>query len=182
MQLVVEQLAELWFLEEILHDVETLVDRANILQGEYEPTAKHTASHRRHRTVDDIEQRRTILLHRSHQLQAADGKTVHAHELILLDARERRDMINLCMLGYLQVLHDGTTGDDTILQVLHTEALQGLGLEVSQELLHGSLLGENPVVQFEGAILGTEIFLEIILMRTIIKHLLSWKLPINFST
>ena len=74
------------------------------------------------------------------------------------------------MLGNLQILHDGTAGDDTILEMLHTEAFQRLGLEVSQEFLHRRLLGENPVVEFEGAVFGTEVFLEIILSGTVVEH------------
>ena len=124
MELVIEELTELRLLEEILHDVESLIDGFNILQRENKPSTEHTTTHCRHRSVDDIEKRRTILLHRSHQLQAADGKAVHAHKFILLDARESRDMLDLGMLSNLQVLHDGTASDDTILQVLHTETFQ----------------------------------------------------------
>ena len=80
-------------------------------------------------------------------------------------------MVDLRMLGNLQILHDGTAGDDTILEMFHTEAFQRLGLEVSQEFLHRRLLGENPVVEFEGAVFGTEVFLEIILSGTVVEHL-----------
>ena len=171
MKLVVEKLAELRLLEEILHDVEALVDRAHILQWEYQPAAEHSAAHCRYSLVDDVEQRQTIVLHRSHQFQTSDGESVHAHELILFDARKRRDMVDLRMLGNLQILHDGTAGDDAILKMFHTEAFQRLGLEVSQEFLHRRLLGENPVVEFEGAVFGTEVFLEIILSGTVVEHL-----------
>ena len=80
-------------------------------------------------------------------------------------------MVDLRMLGNLQILHDGTAGDDTILEMLHTEAFQRLGLEVSQEFLHRSLLGENPIIEFEGTVFGTEVFLKIILSGTVVEHL-----------
>ena len=41
-------------------------------------------------------------------------------------------MVNLGMLSNLKILHDGTAGDNTILQVFHTKALQRLGLEMPQ--------------------------------------------------
>lgn len=44
---------------------------------------------------------------------------------------------------------------------------------MSQEFLHRRLLGENPVVEFESAVFGTEVFLEIILSGTVIEHLFS---------
>ena len=86
MKLVVEKLTELRLLEEILHDVEALVDRAHILQWEHQPAAEHSSAHCRYSLVDDVEQRQTVVLHRSHQLQTSDGESVHAHELILFDA------------------------------------------------------------------------------------------------
>ena len=85
MQLVIEKLTEFRFLEEIFHDVEALVDWFNVLQREDQPASEHTSAHRRYRTVDDIQERRTIFLHRGNQLQTADGKPVHTHELIFFD-------------------------------------------------------------------------------------------------
>ncbi len=100
-QLVIQQLAELWLLEEVFHDIEALVDGANFLQREYKPTPEHTAAHSCHRTVDHIQERRTVLLHWSHQLETSDGKPVHAHKLVFLNAGKSRDMIDLRMLRYL---------------------------------------------------------------------------------
>ena len=68
-------------------------------------------------------------------------------------------------------MHDGTAGDDTILQVLHTETFQRLRLEMRQEFLSGGLLGEDPVIQLKGTILGTKVLLKLRLHGTIIKHL-----------
>ena len=146
MKLIIHQLLELRFLEEIFHNVESLVDRAHIFQRKDKPATEHTASHCRYGAVDDIQKRRTIVLHRSHQFQTADGKAVHTHELILLNTGKCCNMINLGMLGNLQILHDGSAGNDTILQMFYTKTFQGFGLEMTKEFLAGSLFGENPVV------------------------------------
>ena len=89
-------------------------------------------------------------------------------------------MIDLGMLGNLQILHDGTTGDNTILKMLYTKAFQRFGLEMSQEFLPCSLLGENPIIQFEGTISATEIFLKIILAGTVIEYLLRHEVAHQF--
>ena len=76
MQLVVDTLTEVWFTIVILHDVQTLVDGLFVLQREHHPTAQHTSTHSRHRMVDDVEQRLTVVLHRVQQLQRVYGKLI----------------------------------------------------------------------------------------------------------
>ena len=80
-------------------------------------------------------------------------------------------MINLCMLGNLEILHDGTTGYHAVLEMLYAETFQRFCLEMSQEFLQGCLFGENPVIQFEGTVFAAEIFLEVILSGAVVEHL-----------
>ena len=80
-------------------------------------------------------------------------------------------MIDLRMLSYLEILHDGTTCDDTILEMLHTKTLQRLGLEMPQQFLASCLFCKHPVVQFESTVFGTESLLESRLHSAVIKHL-----------
>ena len=170
MQLIIHQLLELRFLEEIFHDVESFIDWTHIFQWKDKPAAEHTASHCRYGAVDDIQKRRTIVLHRSHQFETADGKAVHTHELILLNTGKCCNMIDLGMLGNLQILHDGSAGNDTVLQMFYTKTLQRFGLEMTEEFLSGSLFGENPVVQFVCTVFSSETLFEFLFHGTIIKH------------
>ena len=180
MQLFIQQLTEFWLFEEIFHDVESLIDRAYILQREYKPSAEHTSTHGRYRAVDNIQQRRTILLHRSYKFQTTYGEAVHAYKLVFLYAREGRDMVNLGMLSNLKILHDGTAGDNTILQVFHAKALQRLGLEMPQQFLASCLFCKHPVVQFESTVFDTESLLKLRLHGAVIKHLFRLKICHQF--
>jgi hypothetical protein len=84
------------------------------------------------------------------------------------------------MLGNLEILHDGTTGYHAILKMLYTETFQRFCLEMSQEFLPCSLLGENPIIQFKGTVFAAEIFLEIILAGTVIEYLLRHEVAHQF--
>ncbi len=124
MQLFIQQLTEFWFLKKYsTMSSRSLIGRT-LLQREYKPSAEHTSTHGRYRAVNNIQQRGTILLHRSYKFQTTYGEAVHAYKLVFLYAREGRDMVNLGMLSNLKILHDGTAGDNTILQVFYTKALQ----------------------------------------------------------
>ena len=67
-----------------------------------------------------------------------------------------------------QILQDGTSGDDTILQVVYTKAFQRLHIEVAIEFLVGCLLSEYPVVHFKGTQTGTEVALKVVAVLTIV--------------
>ena len=123
MNLIIDALPELWFTVVVFHDVEAFVDRFLILQREHQPTAQQTTSHRTHRLVDDIQQRLTVILHRMNQFEAADGELIQSHIPILLNTGNRGDMAYLCVLCLFEVLQDGPSGDDTVLQVIHAKAL-----------------------------------------------------------
>ncbi len=76
MQLFINDLPEVGSLEEILHNVEPIVDMLHVFQREDNPTTQHTATHRRDGTVDDVEQRFAVFLHRLKELQRADGELI----------------------------------------------------------------------------------------------------------
>ena len=77
-------------------------------------------------------------------------------------------MTNLRVQRLLQVLQNGSCGDDTILQVVYAKALQRLHVEVAIELLVGCLLCEYPVVHFKGTQTGTEVALKVVAVLTIV--------------
>ena len=77
-------------------------------------------------------------------------------------------MANLRVQRLLQVLQDGSCGDDTIFQVVYAKALQRLHVEVAIELLVGCLFGEYPVVHLKGTQTGTEVALKVVAVLTIV--------------
>ena len=74
-----------------------------------------------------------------------------------------------------QILQNGTSGNDTILQVVNTKALQRLHIEVAIELLVGSLFGKHPVVHLKGTQTCTEVALKIVAVFAVVEHLLGLK-------
>ena len=172
LQLTIYQLFEFWLAEEILHHVEAFVDGFLVFQGEHHPSAQQSSAHRRYGLVDDVEQRDAALLHGIHQLERADGELVEAHIFLFLDAREAGDMTDLRVLGLLQVVQDGTCGNHTVVQMVHSKALQVLHAEVLQQLGPCRLVGEHPVVELEHTVTGAEHALEVVAPLTVVEHLL----------
>ena len=66
-------------------------------------------------------------------------------------------MTDLCMLSHLQVLQDSTRSDNTVLQMLDSEAFQVLRFEMLQQLLTRTGFGKHPVIQFESKELASEV-------------------------
>ena len=66
-------------------------------------------------------------------------------------------MTDLVMLSHIEILQDCSRGNDTILQMFHTESLQILRFEVLQQLFAGGSFRKDPVVQFKGKELASEV-------------------------
>ena len=113
MYLIVDTLAELWLAIVILYHIQSFVDRLFILQREYQPAAKQSATHRRYSFIDNIQQRLSVFLHRINQLQTTDGELIQSHVLIFFDTRYRGDMTYLCVLGLFKVLQNSSCSDDS---------------------------------------------------------------------
>ena len=69
-------------------------------------------------------------------------------------------MTDLVMLSHIQILQDCSRGNDTILQMFHTESLQILRFEVLQQLFASGSFRKDPVVQFKGKELTSEVAFE----------------------
>ena len=95
MQGIVEQFAEVGMAEEVLHNIQSLIDGAYLLEWEYYPALEQTGTHGTDGLVDDIEQRFTPIVHRMYKLKATHGVAVEAHVTLLLDARECSDVLDL---------------------------------------------------------------------------------------
>ena len=172
MEVFVDDLTEVGLAEERLDDVKALANRRHVAQREYGPALQHTRSHRRCGAVDDVKERRTVLLHAAKQLQRSDGELVKTYITVLLDAAERRYMTDVCVLRHLQILHDGTCSHHAKREMLHTEALERLRSEMLEKLLTRTLLRKHPVVQLERTPPVAEAVLEFTLHLTVMQHLL----------
>ena len=122
--------------------------------------------------VNDVQQRLAAFLHGANQFEGANGKLVQTDILLLLNTAQRGDVAYLRVQRVFQVLQNGTSGNDTTLQVVNAKALQRLYIEVLEELLVGRLLGEHPVVHLVGTQTDAEIALEVVALFTIVEHLL----------
>ena len=106
------------------------------------------------------------------QFKAADGELIQSHILILLDAGDAGDMADLGVLCLFEIYQDGSSGDDTTLQMVYAKALQVLHIEVTQQLLLRGLVCEHPVVELEGEELCAEEALEVLLAASVEEHFL----------
>ena len=69
-------------------------------------------------------------------------------------------------------MHDGSCCNDTVVEMIHTEALEVFCAEMLQKLLPCRLIGEHPVVHFESTEACSELLFKVILPRSVIKDLL----------
>ena len=71
-------------------------------------------------------------------------------------------MTNLRVLCHLKILKNGTTGDDTALEMVDTESLEILNSEMLQKFLFGRLFGIYPVVELESEELTAEVLFKLL--------------------
>ena len=83
-------------------------------------------------------------------------------------------MAYLRVLCLLQILQNGTCGNHTTLQMLHTKALQVFYTEMFQQLLTCRLVRIYPVVQLKREELRAKFQFKILLATTLEEHLL-WR-------
>ena len=84
---------------------------------------QHSATHWCDGSVYYVEQRRTVLLHRCDKFQGTNGEAVEAYILLFFDASERRYVVDVCVLGQFQVLHDSPSSYHSVVQMVYTETL-----------------------------------------------------------
>ena len=156
----------------MLHHVQAAVDGLDILQREQNPAAHHAAAHRRDGAVDDIEQRLAVVTHGGYQFQVADGKLVQTYITLCLNARQVGDVTQLGVLGDVEIVEDGTAGDDGIVHARDTEALEVLCLKVLQQAVVGGVKGEDPVLQVKRQVARREGSGKALTVAALDEHLL----------
>ena len=81
-------------------------------------------------------------------------------------------MSHLRVLGHFEVLKNGSTGNDTVFQVVHAEALQVSHRKVAEQFLARCLVGKHPVVEFKRKVPRAEIALKVHLPALFKEHFL----------
>ena len=69
-------------------------------------------------------------------------------------------MRDVCVLGDVEIMQQGTRGYNTHFQVLYAESFQVFRPEMPQQPFGGRFFGENPVFELEGEISVSEMFFE----------------------
>ena len=96
----------------MLYDVEALVDGFGVFQRHLEPAAQQARAHGRDGAVDDAEEAFPVRVEGLEKLKVADGEAVETHIFSGFYTADRCDMLRAGMLGEVEVVEDGTCGDD----------------------------------------------------------------------
>ena len=115
--------------------------------------AQQAGAHRRAAAVDGVHEADALAAGVAlEDLQVAEGKLVHPHELLPVDASDRIDVAQARVLRLLQVDQQGAGGAEGEREAVDGEALEALDLELLAEPLHGGVLHESPLVQAGGVV------------------------------
>ena len=91
-----------------------------------------------------------------HQLQVAHREAVEPHVLVLLQAAEAGNVLDVVVLGFGEVVQNAAGRNHALPQVIHAKALERGGAEVARERVVGVVGPKDPFIQRVGAIVGAE--------------------------
>ena len=75
------------------------------------------------------------------------------------------------MLCDIEIVEYGSGCDYGRVHGMDTEPLEGIGSKLFQKPVHGGIIGENPVVKFEGEVVFREAFFEEFFLSAFHEHL-----------
>ena len=102
--------------------------------------------------VEHAQQAGAALVERLHQLEIAHGEAVEAHVAVFLDARDGGDVGGAGVLCLVEVVHDGTGGDDGVVHAVESESFERQGVKLPQQALAGGVEGVEPLVELKGEV------------------------------
>ena len=114
------------------------------------------------------------------QFEGTDSESVEPYVSVLLDVSQRGNVSHVGVLRLFEILHDGTGGHDTALDMLHTKAFEVFGAEVLEQFLSCGGFAEDPVVHFENDMLGAEVAFEVLFVCPIVEHFFGSKTAEEF--
>ena len=174
--LLADDVRQIRILREALHHVQTFVDPGRVLDRHGDPALQETAAHRRQRAVDDV--RETALLARpvrGEEFQIADRELVDPHVVLLVDARNRRDVARIAVFGEFQIVENRPRSRDAAREVVDAEAFERRRAELFAQFLAVDFLRENPLVESVGIEPRPEGSRETILVTALIDNLFRLK-------
>ena len=134
--------------QEMLHYVVAGVELAYVHYRHRKPLAQQTRAHGRAAAVDGVHERDSVPSGRAlEDFQIADGELVHPDELLLVDAGDRTDVPESCVLGLFEIGEQGAGRADGEREALHGVALEAPDLKLRAEFLHGGVVDEGPFVE-----------------------------------
>ena len=86
MKFLFDEFLEFRLPEKEFHHIQTLVDRFDFFQREYNPAFQHSGSHRADGVVDNIQQAGTAFIHAAYKFQTAYRKFIQAYEAVFFNA------------------------------------------------------------------------------------------------
>ena len=114
-----------------------------------QPCSQEAGSHRRGALVHDLDKRGSLLSRRgSEYFQITEGETVHPYERALVYAGYRADVLQVGVLGLLQIDEQGTGRSHSERESVNGKTLQGIHPELPLEPLDRTFIDEGPL--FEG--------------------------------
>ena len=132
----------------------------------------HAAAHGGNGFVEHIEQALAALAHGGDEFQVAHGELVEPHEAVCLDARQGSDVLDLRVLGEVEVMENGTCCHDGAGHGIDPETFQVVCAEVLEQPLVGSLRPKGPFLKFEGEVFARERLRKATAVAALDEHLL----------
>ena len=119
-------------------------------------------------------------MHRAKKLERADGELVETHRSVLVDARDRDDMLVVNVLRMLKILKYCAGSSIRLWLFVDAETLQRLDIEMAQQFLVAGLLRKIPVGSLVGVLFVSVKFLEQMSLSLLKDYLLRLELHEKF--
>src|SRR5262245_48890904 len=128
----------------------------NIQERHDHPSLEQAGTHRRHGVVKHTKQIHSILYRAMKKLQVTNGKSIHPEVIFLFNSLNGGDVLQIRVLGILQILKHRTRSDDTCVQVFNSKSFKGMRLEMFEQAFGAISFIKNPTLQCVGIKLMTE--------------------------
>ncbi len=127
------------------HGMVAFAQHVLVAQGPVQPAAQQAAAHRRHRAVEHAEQGIAgVAVHARVEFQVPARRRVHGDGVVGGLQRDRRQMRQALLLGFLDVAEQGRCRGDAQRLALEPEAREVVQVEELQQLAAAAVRVEQP--------------------------------------
>jgi hypothetical protein len=159
-KLLFQQFFQFRLAKEVFHHIEAIFNRFFVFQRKHDPTPQQARAHWRNGFVEHIEQTFASFVHRRNQFETANGEFVEPHVAVFFDAAQCHDVAYLRMLGDVEIMKNGSRGNDAEWQMVYAESFQIFRLKMFEESVTSGIRCKNPIVELEKEKRRTETFFE----------------------